>query len=177
MVVEEVEVTHAQARARIVKINLDSLALHRDHPENVVSIDVYVVVVNLFREVCRSNRTGVQVKSNEGERASVLAAVRADESASTEPHVRLECQRRRGACRSVCSGPAATDVGQTHEPLEVCDLRRIADIGEGRARLQRVVVDENSEGFKSRDAARNRVGTDAFGGFAVVIVVTGVGQL
>ena len=73
----------------VVEVNLDGLVLHRDHPEHVVPVNVRVVVVNLLSEVGRSNRTGVQVKSNKGERAFMQAAVRTDEFALTEPHVGL----------------------------------------------------------------------------------------
>lgn len=89
---------------------------------------MHVVVVNLLREVGRSYWTGVQVKSNKGERAPMEKAIYAYELALTEPHVRLVCKRRSGARRSVRSGPAATDMRQTDEPVEVCDLRGVANV-------------------------------------------------
>ena len=38
-------------------------------------------------------------------------------------------QRRGRAVAAVSSGPAAANVRETHEPVEVTNLRRIADIG------------------------------------------------
>jgi hypothetical protein len=46
--------------------------------------------VNLISEFGRSYRTGVEVKSNKSKRTSVLVAVRTDESALAETHIRLE---------------------------------------------------------------------------------------
>jgi hypothetical protein len=66
---------------------------------------VHVVVVDLLGEFARSDRTGVQVKSDKGEREPIVAAVGADVLALTEPHVRLVRQRRSSAGDSVCSSP------------------------------------------------------------------------
>lgn len=107
---------------------------HPDHPKHVVPVNVHVVVVNLVSELGRSGRTGVQVKSNEGERASMLSVVRTDEFALTETHVSLERQPHGGVFHRVCSYPAAADMRQSHEPVEVRDLRRVADIGQWRGR-------------------------------------------
>jgi hypothetical protein len=52
---------------------------------------VYVVVVDLLREIGRSNRTGVQIKSNKGQRALMRLAVRTNKLALTKAHVGLEC--------------------------------------------------------------------------------------
>jgi hypothetical protein len=122
VIIEDLQPIHLQARSPFVEVYLDCVLPHWDHPEHVVRVDVYVVVVDLFGEDCRSNRTGIQVKSNEGECAHMGAAVRADELALTEAHVRLERQRGGRARGGVCSGPAAANVGQTDEPIEVSDL-------------------------------------------------------
>lgn len=110
MVVEDIHATHAQAGPQAIEVNLDGIVPHRDHPKHVVAINVHVVIVNLISKLGRSSRTGVQVKSNKGERALMAAAVRTDESALAEAHIGLECQRRRSARRGVCSRPAAADV-------------------------------------------------------------------
>ena len=60
-----------------------------DHPEDIVAVDVYVVVVDLRWERSRSNRTGVQIESNKDLRASMHVAVRTDEFTLTKTHVRL----------------------------------------------------------------------------------------
>jgi hypothetical protein len=78
--------------------------------------------MNLLREIGRSSRTGVEVKSNKGERTPVGTTVDTDELALAEAHVRSVRKRRGDACGSVRSGPATLDVGQTYEPVEVCDL-------------------------------------------------------
>ena len=90
MVVENIQATDDEVRPRIIEVNFDRAVLHRDHPKYVVTVDVHVVVVNLVSEVGRSHRTGVKVKSNKSERSLVLVAVRTDESALTETHIRLE---------------------------------------------------------------------------------------
>src|SRR2546421_444677 len=99
---------HAQVGPRIIEVNLDGVVSHWNHPKHVVPVYVHVVVVNLLGETGRSNRTGIHVKSNKGERASVLLAVRTDEFALTETHIGLERQPRGGARRGICSCPAAT---------------------------------------------------------------------
>jgi hypothetical protein len=62
---------------------------HLDHPEHVVRVDVHVEVVDLCgdREVGRSNRNGVQIKSNEGERTPVELTVGTNELARGKAHV------------------------------------------------------------------------------------------
>lgn len=96
MVIEHIQAAHDQVGARAVEVNLDGIVPNRDHPEYVVSINVDVVVVNLLGEVGRSNRTGVEVKSNKSERASMLSAVHTNELALAETHVGLERQPRGG---------------------------------------------------------------------------------
>lgn len=127
MVIEDSQPIHSQACLPLVEVYLDGIVCHWNHPEDVVRVDVYVEIVDLFGEVGRSGRTGVQVKSNKSIRALMAATVRTDELALSKAHVRLERQRRHRA--AVSSGPAAANVRETHEPVEVTNLRRIADIG------------------------------------------------
>jgi hypothetical protein len=47
VVVKDIQATHEQAGPRSVEVNLDGIVSHWDHPEHVVSIDMYVVVVDL----------------------------------------------------------------------------------------------------------------------------------
>ena len=91
----------------VVKVDPDGAVPDGNHPEDVVAVDVHVVVVDLCGQ---SNRTGVQVKSNEDERASVLPAVRTDEFALAETHIGLERQPRGDVLHRVCSHPAAADM-------------------------------------------------------------------
>lgn len=93
-----------------------------NHPEYVVGVDVHVEVVNLLRKVGRSYRTGVKVKSNKDEGARMETTVDANELALAEAHVRLVGKRRSGPCGSVRSGPAAADVRQADQAVEVCYL-------------------------------------------------------
>ena len=90
---------------------------------------MYVVVVDLLREVGRSNRTSIQIKSNKGQCALMRLAVRTNKLALSKAHIGLECQRRRGARARVGTGAAAANVRQTYDPIEVSDLRGVADIG------------------------------------------------
>ena len=124
VVIEDLQPTHLQARPPVVKVNRDGVVFHFDHPEYVVRVDMHVIVMNLLDEHCRSGRTGIQVKSNKGERPPVLPAVRTNELALTEAHVCLVRQRRGDTPSGLCSRPASADMCQTHEPVEVCDLRR-----------------------------------------------------
>ena len=105
-----------------VKVDLDGTVPNRNHPEDVVAVDMYVVVVNLLNQTGRSNWTGVQVKSNKGERAVMLLAVRANKGSLTEPHVSLKGQRSSRASQRVCSCPAPANVRQSYESIEICDL-------------------------------------------------------
>jgi hypothetical protein len=90
MVAENVHARHPKAGPLAVKVNFDRIIPYRDHPEYVVPVDMHFVVVDLLIDARRSNRTGVQIESNKGECASVLLAVRADESALAEAHIRWE---------------------------------------------------------------------------------------
>ena len=89
MVIEDIELTYVQARSRVVEIDLDRVRIDANHPEHVVHIDVHIVIVDLVRKTGRSSRIGVDVQSNKGERAVVMAAVRANELAFAESHVCL----------------------------------------------------------------------------------------
>jgi len=62
----------------------------RNHPEYVAPVNMHIVVVNLLEQAGRSNRTGIDIQSNKGERTPVLLAVRTDELALAETHVGLE---------------------------------------------------------------------------------------
>jgi hypothetical protein len=177
VVVEDIQVTHEQVGPRTVKVDLDGMVPHRDHPKHIVSIDVHIIVVDLFKEAGRSNRTGIQVQSNKDESAPMPLAIRGDEFSLAETHVRLERQSRGGARRGVRSHPAAADVRQTHEAVEICDLGRIVDVGQRGGGVQRVMVDEDPEGLESRNPSWNRIRIDARRMFAVAIIIVGDRQL
>lgn len=136
---------------------------------------MHVVVVDLVinaKGAGRSNRTGVEVQSNKGECASMLSAIRTDELALAKPHVRLEREPVPGA--HVCS--ATSYVRQAHEPVEIRDLRRIADISQRLGGIQRIMVDKDSVGFQPYDATWNWIWGDT-SVFAVVIFISGINQL
>jgi len=111
MIIEGIQVTDAKAGPRTVEVHFYRVVLHSDHPEHVVTVNVHVVIVNLLNEAGRSNRTGVYVESNKGERRLMKVPIRTNELALAEPHVRLERKRRNSARRSVGSSPATTNVG------------------------------------------------------------------
>jgi len=89
MIIKDVQAAHAKARLPLVKVYLEGVVFHLDHPEHVVRVDVHVEVVNLFgdREAGRSNRNGVQVKSNEDERTPMGLTVGTYELALGKAHV------------------------------------------------------------------------------------------
>ena len=89
MIIKDIQAAHAKARLPLVKVYLESVVFHLDHPEHVVRVDVHVEVVNLCseREVERSNWNGVQVKSNEDERTPIRLTVGTDELALGKAHV------------------------------------------------------------------------------------------
>lgn len=127
--------------------------------------------MDLFSELGRSGRTGVQVKSNKGKRAFMVVTVCPDELALTEAHVRLERKTCGCARDGVCSHAAAADVRQTNKSVEVCDLRRIVEVRQRDGGIQRIVVDEDPEGSKSLHAPRNWIGPVALGVVPVLIVI------
>lgn len=133
-----------------------------------------VVIVDLVRKIGRSSRIGVDVESNKGERALMAMAVRADESAFAEAHVCLICHGRADTRERVRSGPASANMRQTHETVEVCNLRRIIDHIQRFGGIQRVVVNEDSERGKWRYASRNRIGLSVFAMLLVIIVAMGI---
>src|ERR1700730_5905304 len=176
MVVVDVKVAHDQTRPSLVEVNLDSVVLHLHHPEYVVRVDVHVEFVNLLGKVCRSNRTGVQVESNKGERTPMGASVRTDELALAKAHVRLIREWHCGACSSVRSGPAAADVRQTHDPVEVVDLRWVANARHRHAGSQRVMVDNNPERFEWGAATGNWTNNWAMA-LLLVILLPSIGRI
>ncbi len=93
VVIEDSQIVDAEASAGFVKVHLDGVIVHADHPEQVVRVDMHVEVVNLFGDVGRSSRTGIEVKSNKGERALMTAAVRTDEVPLLKP---LSARKARG---------------------------------------------------------------------------------
>src|SRR5215831_13191046 len=110
----------------VIKVNLHGVVFCGNHPEDVVAIDVYVVIVDLRWERGRSNRTGVQIESNKDLGAMMHVAVCTNKFAFTETHVRLICQRR-GRPSAVCPRTSATNMGQSYEAIEICNLRRVVD--------------------------------------------------
>lgn len=89
MVIEDLQALHAQAGSPSVEVNLQCVVFHLDHPEHIVRVDVNVEVMNLCgdREAGRSNRNGVQIKSNEDEGAPMGLTVDTNELTPGEAHV------------------------------------------------------------------------------------------
>jgi len=87
MVIEDIQAVDAQAGLPFVEVNFDGVVIYLDHPKHIVRVDVHVEVVNLLREVGRSSRTGVNVKSNKSECTPMGLTVSKDELAPREAHV------------------------------------------------------------------------------------------
>ncbi len=128
MVVIHIQIANAQAGSPLLEVNLYSVVVHLHHPEHVVRVDVNVEVMNLCgeRKASRSNRNGVQIKSNKDERAPMGLTVDTNELALGKPHVGSVGQRR--VRSGSCTSSSTLDMRQTHYTVEVRDLRRIADV-------------------------------------------------
>lgn len=89
MVIIDVQIVYAQAGSPLVEVNLQCVVFHLDHPKHIVRVDVNVEVMNLCgdREAGRSNRNGVQIKSNEDECALMGLTVDTNEIAPGKAHV------------------------------------------------------------------------------------------
>jgi hypothetical protein len=115
----------------------DAVVRHRNRPEQPVGCDVGVVVVNLIR----SNWTVEHVKSDEPEGRVVVLPVDRDVLPYHEAHIRLEGRRREAGAHADSS-----DAIESHEPIEIGDLRGVGDIRQrcaGRANGE--MVDEDSK--------------------------------
>jgi hypothetical protein len=173
MVIIDVQVVHAQMSSSFVEVNFDRVFIHFDHPEYVVGIDVHVEVMNL---ACQSNRTGVQVKSNEGEGTAALVTVYVDELALPKAHVCLVGERHGGTHR-VRSSSLTSDVRKTHKPVEVCNLRRVVNFCQRNEGIQRVVVDDGPEGVEWCATPGNWLEPGALAPLSVFIFVAGIGWI
>jgi len=122
VIVEDVKIMYDQAGLRAVHINRHGIVLYRNHPENVIAINMDVVVVNLLDEVSRPNRAGIKVQSNEGKRAPMLLAVCRNELALAKTHIGLECQPRGDAGCGVGTCSPTSDMSESHEPIEIRNL-------------------------------------------------------
>ena len=107
MVIEDLQTAYAKAGAPSVEVHFDCVVRHSNYPEHLVRIDMHVVVMDLLRETLRSDRTGVQVKSDKGERALMASPIRTDELALIEAHVCSIREPDRDTRDSVCSRPTA----------------------------------------------------------------------
>ena len=163
MVIKNLQTAHAQAGLSVIEIYLDRAVRDSNHPKHIVRVDVHVVVVNLLGKNGRSDRTGIQIKSNKSESSVMVTSIGADELALAKTHVspeRQRCRRTRGGVRS---GPAAVDVCQTNVAIEIGDLRRITEATQGIGRVQRVMMDKDPKRRKGCAPAWNRVGPASTG--------------
>lgn len=138
---------------------------------------MHVKIVDLFGEYGRSSRTGVDVKSNKGERPLVLMAVRTNKAALAEAHVRLVSQRGGLSGIGVSSGAAATDVRQANKAVEIRYLRGIVDAGQRQGGIERIVVNKDREGLERRQTSRDGIEQSTGRGLRVAIFTTGVSRL
>jgi len=115
--------------------------------------------VDLFSEISRSSRTGIDIESNKGESALVSTAMVIDEFARAESHVCLERHGRTDARGRVRPDAGSANVRKTNEPFEVCYLAGVVDVRNRDGGIQRKVVDHDRERFERSHAPRNRIGT------------------
>jgi len=74
--------------------------------------------MNLLRQVCRSDRTGVDVQSDEDEGAVMIVAVFAHVPTSHVSHVRAKIER----LSESGSGARPTNLGIADDTIKVSDL-------------------------------------------------------
>ena len=112
--------------------------------------------MNLLRYVSLSNWTVENIQSYEPENTLMPFAVFCNEHALHETHVRL----KRQVMREPRTSSGATDSVQSHEALEIRDLRWFIEACQGScSRLSWKVVDEDAE---RRSASGYRFRVNAF---------------
>jgi hypothetical protein len=107
--------------------------------------------MNLLWQVRRSDRTGVNVQSNENESTLMMRVAFAHKLTLHESHISAKSERLSE------SGPCAcpTDLGIANDAVEIGYLRWIIDLAQRYRRAgQREVMDKNAEG---RRASGNRL--------------------
>ena len=107
--------------------------------------------MDLLGQVCRSDRTGVNVQSNKDKRTLMMLASLANVLSLHKSHVGAERERLSEAG----SRASPTDLGVADDTIKVGDLGWVADLAQRYwSARQREVVDQNAEGCR---AAGNRL--------------------
>jgi hypothetical protein len=118
-------ITDMQRSDALVEIGLYGIVRCWDNPEKPVGRDSWTVVVDLLGDIGRSNRTGVDVHSNEHERPVVVLSVLADILALHGAHVGSK-RKRAGRVMSregdAYPSAAAPDHRIEDQTIEVPDL-------------------------------------------------------
>src|SRR5260370_40081742 len=143
MVIKDFQISQPQSGPPLVEINIDGIVRHANHPEHLVPVNVHIVVVDLLSNIGRSDRTGIQIKSDKAECGFVMFTVCTNELALTKTHIRLEGERHAGTGRRVGYRAAAADVRQSHVSLKNRYLRRVDDGGQSRGVFAPDVLDED----------------------------------
>ncbi len=157
MIVEDLQPVHAQASPCIIEIDIHGFMPDRNGPKHAVRIDVRIVIMDLLRQISRSNWTGEEIDSDKGERARMTPPVCANELALIETHIGRERKIRRNSRCGVSPNAAAPNAGDAYESPEIIDLGRFVDVYKRDAWSRRHVVDENSEGGEWSDSLGNWV--------------------
>ena len=108
-------VGHEQRCGSRAGINLYDILRRRDNPKQTIGGNSRTVVVDLLGQVCRSDRTGVNVESYEHKRAMVVLAVVTHILALHESHVGPKRKRLIEAG----SRTAATNLHIADETIEI----------------------------------------------------------
>jgi hypothetical protein len=108
-------VAHAQRSCASPWVDLHNIPRSGNEPKQAVRSYPRVVIMNLLGQVCRSDRTGVNVQSDENESALMMLVVFAHKLTLHESHVSAKSERLGE------SGPCArpTDLGIADGAIEV----------------------------------------------------------
>ena len=74
--------------------------------------------MDLLRQICRSNWTGINVQSDEAKRAVMVLAILADVFSLHKTHIGSE----REGVRESCASPGPTNLGIADDTIKVSDL-------------------------------------------------------
>ena len=111
-------IDHMQRSAARAWADLHNVLWRGDQPKQAILCNPWIVVMNLLGQVCRSDRTGVNVQSDKDERTVMMIAIFADILALHESHV--GAKRERLSKSGSCASPAY--LGVANDTVKVGDL-------------------------------------------------------
>ena len=117
-------VTHTQGRCTSPWADLYHIARSGNEPKESIRRYPRIVIMNLLRQVCRSDRTGVDVQSNEDESTLMMVAVFAHILTLHESHISAKSERLSEPRPCACP----TDLSIADDAIKVGNFRWIIDL-------------------------------------------------